>query len=199
MRSATHYICEPKQVLLAQQSEGVNSRRRIFSLDVIFWSFLDQVHTPQGSCREAVRKVMAFVRRKLPKEKGNSMSPDTSSYFQARAKIPLEVMDDINTHPADRLQNHIPSAELWHGSHVKLADGTGLSMPGTGENQARWPQSKSQKPGCGFSAINLAGVFCLLSGALVKAAYGDSQTHERTLFRDLWSALNPGDLAVTDR
>ena len=187
------------QVLLAQQSEGANSRRRIFSLDVIFWSFLDQVHTPQGSCREAVRKVMAFVRRKLPKEKGNSMSPDTSSYCQARAKIPLEVMDDINTHLADRLQNHIPSAELWHGRHVKLADGTGLSMPDTEENQARWPQSKSQKPGCGFPAINLVGIFCLLSGALVKAAYGDRQTHERTLFRDLWSALNPGDLAVTDR
>ena len=187
------------QALLAQRPSGENSRRRIFARDVTFWSFLDQVQTPHGSCREAVRKVMAFVRRKLPKEKERPMSPDTSAYCQARAKIPLDVMDDINAHLVDRMQNHIPSDELWHGRHVKLADGTGLSMPDTEENQARWPQSKNQKPGCGFPAINLVGIFCLLTGALVKAAYGDRHTHESTLFRDLWSALNEGDMVVTDR
>jgi len=79
-------------------------------------------------------------------------------------------LDEIDTHLADRMQKHIPSGQLWHGRHVKLADGTGLSVPDTEENQIRWPQSKSQKPGCGFPAMKLVGIFCLLTGALVKAA-----------------------------
>ena len=57
-----------------------------------------QVQTPGASCREAARKVMAFARRKFPHDKGIPMSPDTSAYCQARAKIPLEAMYQINTH-----------------------------------------------------------------------------------------------------
>ena len=184
---------------LDRRPSGENSRKRLFSLEVVFWSFLDQVQTPHGSCREAVRKVMAFARRKLPRQKDPSMSPDTSAYCQARAKIPLNVIDEIQDHLVDRLQTRIPLDELWHGRHVRLVDGSGLSMPDTPANQARWPQSKSQKPGCGFPAMNLVGIFCLHSGALLKAAYGDRQTHEIRLFQQLWDALNPGDLAVTDR
>lgn len=191
-------FCLP-QALLGRRPAGANSRRRVFSLDVVFWSFLDQVQTPEGSCREAVRKVMAFVRRKLPHEKGDPMSPDTSAYCQARAKIPLEVMDGIQAHLVDRLQNHIPNDQLWHGRHVRIVDGTGLSMPDTPANQARWPQSRNQKPGCGFPAMNLVGIFCLLSGALLKAAYGDRRTHETRLFQDLWNVLNMGDLLLADR
>lgn len=187
------------QALLDRRPSGDNSRRRIFSLDVAFWSFFDQVQTPGGSCREAVRKVMAFVRRKCPSEKGTPMSPDTSAYCQARSKIPLHVMDQINTHLVDRMQTHIPHGKLWHGRLVWLADGTGLSMPDTPANQAQWPQSKSQKPGCGFPAMNLVGIFCLLTGALAKAAHSDRHTHESKLFQTLWDTFKKGDLVVTDR
>ena len=187
------------QALLAPKSSGDNSRRRIFSLDVVFWSFFDQVQTPNGSCREAVRKVMAFVRRKFPREKDASISPSNSAYCQSRAKIPLDVLNQINAHLVDRLQGHIPHDKLWHGRHVRLVDGTGISMPDTPANQAQWPQSKSQKPGCGFPAMNLVGIFCLLSGALIKAAYSNHHTHESKLFQNLWSAFKTGDLVVTDR
>lgn len=185
--------------LLAPRSGGENSRQRLFSLEVVFWTFLDQVQTPGGSCREAVRKVMALARRKLSRKDGGSMSPHTSAYCQARAKLPLQVLDAIHDHLADRLRTRIPLNGLWHGRHVRLVDGTSLSMPDTGANQARWPQSKSQKPGCGFPIMNLVGVFCLHSGALIQAAWGDRKIHETRLFRKLWEILNPGDLAVTDR
>jgi len=185
--------------LLSRTSSGENSRRRIFSLDVVFWSFFDQVQTPNGACREAVRKVMAFTRRRFPREKETPMSPKTAAYCKARAKIPLDVMDKINAHLVDRIQSHIPHDQLWHGRHVKLVDGTGLSMPDTPANQAQWPQSKSQKPGCGFPSMSLTGIFCLLTGALVKAAHGDRHTHESKLFQSLWGSLNKGDLLVADR
>lgn len=142
---------------------------------------------------------MAFTRRKFPRAKDLSPSPDTSAYCQARAKIPLDVIDDINTHIVERLQNHISLKELWHGRRVRVVDGTGISMPDTAENQARWPQSQSQQLGCGFPSLKLVGLFCLLSGALLKAAYSDRRTHESRLFQDLWSALDKNDLLVADR
>jgi hypothetical protein len=47
--------------------------------------------------------------------------------------------------------------------------------------------------------MNLVGVFCLLTGALVKAAHGDRHTHETRLFRDLWNVLRCGDVVLADR
>ena len=108
-------------------------------------------------------------------------------------------MEQINDHLIDRLQTRIPSDALWHGHHARLIDGTGLSMPDTKANQARWPQSKSQKPGCGFPSMNLVGIFCLHTGSLLKSATGDRHCHETRLFQSIWSALKPGDLAVADR
>lgn len=185
--------------LLTPRACGENSRRRLFSLEVIFWSFLDQVQTPAGSCREAVLKVMAFMRRKLSRKEKVSMSPDTSAYCQARARLPLRVLDEIHQHLADRLQTRIPLNGLWHGRRVRVVDGTCLSMPDTEANQKCWPQSRSQKPGCGFPLMNLVGVFCLHSGALLRTAHGDRQTHETKLFKQLWDTLNPGELIAADR
>lgn len=188
------------RALLSPADHGSNSRRRIFSLEVVFWSFLDQVQTPGASCREAVRKVMAWTRRHLPRETDPTMSPNTAAYCKARAKIPLDVMDKINGHLVNRIQGNIVRENLWHGRYVKIVDGTGVSMPDTPANQSRWPQSGSQKPGCGFPCLNLVGVFCLLTGALVKAAHSDRHTHESTLFRTLWdTALDEGDVLVADR
>jgi len=185
--------------LFSQSLFRSNARRRIFSLDVIFWSFLHQVQTPDGSCREAVRSVSAFLSRKSVSEKSPSISQATSAYCQARSKIPTDMLDQINTHLVDRMQKHIPKGNLWHGRQVRLVDGTGVSMPDTTLNQAQWPQSQSQKPGCGFPAMNMVGIFCLVTGALIKVAYGDRHIHESKLFQSLWPHLEKGSLVVTDR
>ena len=187
------------RALLDRRPSGANSRKRVFSLEVAFWSFFDQVQTPQGSCREAVRKVIAFTRRRFPKDKDISLSPDTSAYCQARAKIPLQIMDEINDHLVGRLQSRISLPELWHGRRVRVVDGSGLSMPDTAANQARWPQCQNQQPGCGFPSMKLVGLFCLLSGALIKAAYSDRRSHESRLFQDLYSTLDKSDLLLADR
>ena len=186
--------------LFSQNAFGGKTRRRIFSLDVIFWSFLHQIQTPDGSCREAVRAVSAFLTRKLVSGKtAPSISQATSAYCQARNKLPLDMLDQINTHLVDQMQKHIPVGNLWHGRQVRLIDGTGVSMPDTALNQEKWPQSKSQTPGCGFPMMNVVGIFCLITGALVKAAYGDRHIHESKLFQSLWPHLQKGELVVTDR
>lgn len=53
--------------------------------------------------------------------------------------------------------------------------------------------------GCGSPAMSLVGIFCLLTGGLVKAADGTRDTHESILFKTIWDALNQGDLLVADR
>jgi hypothetical protein len=151
--------------LLAQNRFGHNSRQRIFSQEVTFWAFLDQVLTPLGPCREAVRKIMAWHRFENPRGPIGDMSADTSAYCQARLRLPVQTIKDINTHLVARLQTNTPTDTLWHGRRVKLVDGTGISMPDTAANQALYPQSSSQKPGCGFPLMNLVGIFCMSSGA----------------------------------
>jgi hypothetical protein len=185
--------------LLAPNSCGNNSRKRIFCLEVTFWAFLDQVLTPMGPCRESVRKIMAWHRFENPRGPIGDMSADTSAYCQARLRLPIKTIKDINAHLVARLQANTPTEALWRGRRVKLVDGTGISMPDTAANQALYPQSNSQKPGCGFPAMNLVGIFCLSSGALLQVAHGDRLAHETKLFASLWHTVEKGDVIVEDR
>jgi len=185
--------------LLAPNSCGNNSRQRLFSLEVTFWAFLDQALTPQGPCRETVRKIMAWHRFENPRGPIGDMSADTSAYCQARLRLPVRTIKDINAHLIARLQAHTPTDALWHGRRVKLVDGTGISMPDSAANQALYPQSTSQKPGCGFPWMNLVGIFCMSSGALLHVAHGNRRTHESKLFASLWHTVEKGDVLVEDR
>lgn len=72
-------------------------------------------------------------------------------------------------------------------------------MPDTAENQAGWPQTGSKKPGCRFPGMNLVGVFCLITGALIHFATGSHHDHESFLFQSLWRHFGKDDLLVADR
>jgi len=85
------------------------------------------------------------------------------------------------------------------GRRVKIVDGTGISMPDTGPNQKRFPQSKKQKKGCGFPLMRLVVIFSLATGSILRIAYGALGVHERTLFRSLWKWLVRGDIILADR
>jgi hypothetical protein len=89
----------------------------------------------------------------------------------------------------------------WRGRTVKLLDGTGLSMPDTPQNQARFPQPSSQAPGVGFPLARLCAVIDLASGALLEAAVGPHRGaghSELDLSRTLLSAFSAGDLLLAD-
>jgi hypothetical protein len=97
------------------------------------------------------------------------------------------------------MQRNIPEAHLWKGRHVKIVDGTTVSMPDTPGNQACWPQTKSQKPGCGFPLLKLVGLFCLASGALLESVHTNMRKGEAVLSRLLWKCLDRGDILLADR
>ena len=80
---------------------------------------------------------------------------------------------------------------------MKLVDGTGISMPDTPDNQARYPPPSSQAARVAFPLARLVGVICLSTGAVVDAAMGPivGKGHsEHGLVRELLGAFCPGEV-----
>jgi hypothetical protein len=185
------------KALLAPNPSKLNSRQRIFSPLVTFWAFLAQVLERGSSCRDALRRIIAWFEFEFPN--ADSPSPETSAYCQARARLEDATLQKIGAHMAQQMQRNTPDAHLWNGRRVKIVDGTTVSMPDTPDNQAQWPQTRSQKPGCGFPLLKLVGLFCLASGALLETVHTHMRQHEATLVRLLWKFLDPGDILLADR
>ena len=72
-------------------------------------------------------------------------------------------------------------------------------MPDTPANQEVWPQSASQKPGCGFPTARICACFSLESGALLNYAIGNKKNHELPLFRKQWQTFKQGDIFLGDK
>ena len=182
--------------LLPKAASKLNSRARVFTPLVTFWAFLAQV-LARGSCRDAVRGLLAHLPARPESEPG--LSTSTAAYCRARARLPLAMLQKVFNAVRERLRRDVPRAALWLGHRVCLVDGSTASMPDQPENQARWPQSANQKPGCGFPTLKMVGLFCLHSGALLYRACGRLRESEQSLARQLWRWLKKGDVLLGDR
>jgi hypothetical protein len=147
------------------------------------------------ACRDAVRKVQAMRAERgleIPSEKSDA-------YCQARKRLPTPTLLRAHGQLVTWLDTHTRKEDLWLGHDVKVVDGTGVSMPDTPENQARWPQNASQKPGCGFPQAKLVGCFSLASAGLLAWTLSEQNHHESKIWRDMWDIFQPGDVVLTDR
>lgn len=176
--------------VLEPMANGPNSRRRVFSLEIVFWAFFYQILTGVG-CAGAVARVQQWrlQRRQEP------CSSNTGAYCQARNRLPGHILNKIFAGTAHRLTK---AAHLWHGRSVKVVDGTCLRLADTSENQEIWPQNHSSSAGCGFPQLRLVGLFELFSGALLAWAEGNQHDSENHLWRQLWNRLRPDDLVLGD-
>jgi hypothetical protein len=186
------YIRKP---LLDPADTGTGSRQRLFSLRTTFWAFLAQVLTPDGSCREALRKLQAWQAAE-----GRPLADsNTSGYCQARGRLRTDTLRKIHEDTAKEVARRSVDPEAEFGRPVKVVDGTGVSMPDTPANQQIWPQTKEQKPGCGFPFAKLVGLFSLANGVLIDWAEGNKHDHESKLFRRLWNRVHSGDILLGDK
>ena len=180
---------------LAQQDEGPHSRDRCWNLRLVFWTFLWQIAQAGASCREAIdqaRNLCQLQKRSQPPE-------PTSPYCQARARLPLERLDEIHRALVTEAEAGLAARDLWCGLRVCAVDGTTLTAPDTAENQEAYPQQKVQRPGCGFPIIRLVAFFALATGLItgwIHAAWAQS---ELALFQKLWEQLRPGEVLLGDR
>jgi hypothetical protein len=170
----------------------------VYTPAVTVWVFLSQCLSPDHSCRDAVARLIAWrvARGQEP------CSAVTGAYCTARNDLPEEALHALARDTGKQVEDEAPGTWLWHGRKVRAVDGSTISMPDTPENQAAYPQQKSQKPGCGFPLARILVIFSLSVGTVLEAAIGKykgKQTGENSLFRQLYPTLAEGDVVLADR
>ena len=178
-------------LLAARRGRG--SRRRVFPRVDVFWAFLGQVLVRGASCRWALGRLQAeAIAHGRPRG-----DDSTSAYCQARAALSLPWLESLFAHLNQWLAPRVK--EQWCGRTVRLIDGTGFSMPDTARNARCWDYPPGSKPGCGFPAGKLVGLFCLHSGRLIAFVQDTCKTHDLKLARRLVCWLQRRDVLVADR
>ncbi len=160
--------------------------------------FLSQCFSRDHSCRKAVARLMA---RRLTQGL-SPCSAQTGAYCTARAELPEEALHALARETGAQIEDESPATWLWHGRKARVVDGSTITLPNTEENQASYPQPKTQKPGCGFPIARIRVIFSLSVGTVIETAIGKyqgKQTGENSLFRTLYDALDEGDVILADR
>ena len=181
--------------LFSAEDQGPNSRDRIFTLRLTFECFLWQLLKPKTSCREVVRQVQALFRLhgRGPVDEGDS------AYVQARLRLPRERLEQALIATAQAADRRAGPAGQLAGRQVIVVDGSTTHLPDTKENQKRYPQPSTQKPGCGFPLMKFMALFSLSSGAILHVLMGSLHHHDLSLLRRLWHQLKKGDILLGDR
>ena len=196
-------VLSQEQVEEAFDEQGVRfaeGEDGVYTPPVTLWAFLSQVlfKEEQRSCVAAVARVVVLLVA-LGRE---PCSSNTGAYCRARAKLPEKVIQRLTTEVAEGCERQVPEGWLWHGRHVKLVDGTTVSMPDTPENQAAYPQNSTQKEGLGFPIARMVVLLSLATAMVTGMAmgpYSGKETGEAALLRQLLDALKEGDVLLGDR
>jgi hypothetical protein len=193
-----HDVLDAGMVNRALDAEGVTFHERIYTPFVTLCMFLSQVIDPDHSCRAAVARLI--VRLAVGKRK--PCAPDTSSYCEARLRLPEGVIVRLVRETARRTDDRVADDWLWKGRSVTLVDGTTASMPDTSANQEEYPQSNTQGIGLGFPLVRMVALISLATGVardLALGPYRGKETGETALFRTLWDRLERGEIVLGDR
>ncbi len=177
---------------------GVLYRERIYTPCVTLWTFLAQVLHPDQSCAAAVARLLAF----RSAQGQPPCSADTSSYCQARQRLPEALVQRLVRDTGAEVHRQAPTGWHAHGRPVKIVDGSTVSMPDTPANTATFDKPRNQRGVSGFPVARLVVLLCLATGAALEAAIGPwrgKQSGELTLFRSLQDPFSPGDILLGDR
>ena len=117
----------------------------VYTPPLTLWAFLSQVlhKQEQRSCLAAVSRVAVLI-----------------------------VIQRLATRIADGCEKEVRERWLWKGRHVKLADGTTVSMPDTEANQNAYPQQASQAEGIGFPIARMVVLLSLATAMVCGMAMG---------------------------
>lgn len=180
--------------LLEQHSS--TRRNRHYPDHLTFWAFFSQIASDDASCAGAVARVQAWAeQRGLPVP-----SSGTSSYCDARAGLPTEMLRQVNKSLYLLLNAHLPSQQHWRGLRPRAEDGTSVQMPDTKANWEAYPyQHGEQQDGCGFPVIRLGGLIDLSHGGLCEFATSTMSKSELYNHEQLEGELKKGDVFIGDR
>jgi putative transposase len=171
---------------------------RVWDTATTLWTFLSQVLSTDHGCVHAVTKLIAYrVANGL-----SAPSPETGAYCIARNKLDEAAMHRTVTMIGSTIDEAAPDHWLWLGHRVVTGDGTTVTMADTAANQAEYPQSSSQRPGCGWPIMRCVVLFSLATGVVLEAAMGRYKgklTSEISLFREIDEIIGENDVFLADR
>ena len=172
-------------------------RERTFPPTETLSLFLSQAVSDDRSCRNVVNQsTIARLIGGLPK-----CSTATGGYCKARARLPVDMVRDLTRFTGQLIDQKVCDKWRWQGRRVRIVDGTTVTLPDTPENQKRYPQLSSQKPGLGFPMCRLVGITCLSSGALLDSAMcpvSGKGNDEQSLLRTMIKTFENNDILLGD-
>lgn len=172
-------------------------RERLYPPTVTLAMFMQQALDADSSCQKAVNG-WAVQRAAIGLK---PCSTRTGGYCRARHRLPLSMVQGLARETGRQLHARARAPWRWRGRPVKLVDGSGVSMPDTQANQAKYPQPITQAEGVGLPLARIVVVICLATGAALDAAIGAHSgkgSGESGLFRRLAAAFQPGDVMLAD-
>jgi len=178
------------------RSAGHQWRSSFWSPPITLFTFLLQVLSAEKTLRAAVVNLLT---RLAAQDRQDLPSQDPAAYCQARQRLPGQAITALLGHTAGQIQQMGTAVHLWLGRRVHVFDGSTASMPDTPELQRAFPQSSSQKPGCGFPIAQFVAMFCWSTGAILDVVIDTLRPHELTLFRKMWHHFRAGDVVLADR
>lgn len=121
------------------------------------------------------------------------------AYGQARARLPLAVLQRLLDGVMTQLRDSDDTAGRWRGHRTLLIDGSSTSMPDTPELQRTYGQSGMQAVGVGFPTMHVLALFDAATGFLWRMVTASLRTHDLSRVGPLHPELAAGDLLLGDR
>lgn len=170
-------------------------RNRQFGCQPVFWSWLAQILEGNASCTKALALLQTWCHSQgLPVP-----SSDTSSYCKGRLRLCDVFLGRVAARLGEVLDRGVRDSDRWNGMVLKAIDGSSVKLTDTDANQEAFPQPSTQKKGCGFPVMSIAGLINLSHGGWQAMTTGSGTEHDLTLARLMLDHLSEGDLLLGDR
>lgn len=176
---------------------GIEFRERTYTPATTLGLFVSQVLSRDHACST----VVAEFNRERKRRNLSPVCDDASAYCKARAKLSVELIDQLNMQIMQKTQNKTPDCWKWEGLNVYFVDGLTLRAPDTMANQEAYPQPATQQDGLGFPQVRVVVTTSLATGCIshynISKVEG-KRTGEVTLFREKHGDFQTGDIVVGD-
>jgi hypothetical protein len=177
---------QPEAISAACEAVGYTAwRDRLLNPVITVQLFLLQILHGNTACRH------------LPHLAGFYFS--ASAYCQARAKLPIRVLEHLLERLGQSAQSTVSAEGRWHGHRTFFVDGSGCSMPDTPVLQEAFGQPPEQRPGCGFPVVRLLALFHAGTGLFTQLVSAPLLTHDLAQVQHVHPALASEDVLVADR
>lgn len=128
-----------------------------------------------------------------------NLSVSDTAYFNARARLPIDVLGRLLLDTLSRARSCCPDAATWRGHRVLTIDGSGVSMPDTPALRRAFGVPGRCLDGLGFPVMHTLWLFDHATGLLVDFVDGCWNTHDLADAHRLHTMLEPGDVLLGDR